>query len=135
VAFKQKDGDGDWIYAKINKVLGPDQYEVLDLDETEDGVAAARYVTDSKSIVPLPEPGQKQHVDYPVGRVVMGLYPDTSCFYKATVVSRPRDPVPGTRTVPSNKVAPTYKLRFEDDDDQVRSVPAELVFQYPGDSG
>jgi len=27
--------------------------------------------------------------EYPVGSVVMGLYPDTSCFYRAEVVASP----------------------------------------------
>ena len=58
------------------------------------------YKTTIKSLFPLPDPDASptsavhpnSYDEYPVGSSVLGLYPDTSCFYQATVVAGPRDP-------------------------------------------
>lgn len=63
------------------------------------------YQTTIKSLIPLPDenasPGDAAHVSHypihPAGSTVLGLYPDTSCFYQATVVASPKDPQPGGR--------------------------------------
>lgn len=76
----------------------------------------------------------------------MALYPDTSCFYRAEVVASPRDMQPagrvGNRTRtrfahdvhngPQGSSTPTYKLKFEDDDDQEHLVSAQWVVEWPG---
>ena len=76
----------------------------------------------------------------------MALYPDTSCFYRAEVVASPRDIQPAgrvgdsIRTKPTHDVhygrqgssTPTYKLKFEDDDDQEHLVSAQWVVEWPG---
>lgn len=104
-------------------------------------------------MIPLPDPTAppnsvthpNSYEEYPAGSVVMGLYPDTSCFYRAEVVA-----APGTRvrkillftgsglifilsqsSSASSKTS-MYRLKFEDDDDQVRTVAAHLVVEWPG---
>ena len=55
------------------------------------------YKTTHKSILPLPDPDappeSQAHLsvypEFPVGSTVMALYPDTSCFYRAEVISTP----------------------------------------------
>ena len=57
------------------------------------------YNTTLKAIIPLPDPnaspGSPSHVDayqeFPAGSVVMALYPDTSCFYRAEVLTTPKE--------------------------------------------
>jgi hypothetical protein len=57
------------------------------------------YNTTLKAIIPLPDPnaspGSPSHVEsyqeFPAGSVVMALYPDTSCFYRAEVLSTPKE--------------------------------------------
>jgi SAGA-associated factor 29 len=73
---------------------------------------------------------------------VLALYPDTSCFYRAEVLASPSRvrPVGLLMSVllniiaqnPSAKGAPTYKLKFEDDDDQEHSLAAQYVVEWPG---
>ena len=63
------------------------------------------YNTTLRSLIPLPDPfappnsttHPSSYEEYAVGSIVMGLYPDTSCFYRAEVVAAPRDSQPGSR--------------------------------------
>jgi SGF29 tudor-like domain len=63
------------------------------------------YNTTLRSLIPLPDPSAppnsaihpNSYEEYAVGSIVMGLYPDTSCFYRAEVVAAPRDSQPGSR--------------------------------------
>lgn len=63
------------------------------------------YVTNIKSIIPLPDPnaapGSLAHVssyqEFPAGSTVMALYPDTSCFYRAEVIATPKEMQGGGR--------------------------------------
>ena len=72
------------------------------------------YNTTLRSLIPLPDPSAppnsamhpNSYEEYPVGSIVMGLYPDTSCFYRAEVVAAPRDSQPGSR------VCLLYELRM-----------------------
>lgn len=78
----------------------------------------------------------------------MALYPDTSCFYRAEVIATPKDLQPlgrvsyhftergsaltsSAQAAPSSKYMPTYKLKFEDDDNQEHSVAAQWVVEWP----
>ena len=53
-----------------------------------------KYITNLKSMIPLPDPdapaNSPSHLNayttFSPGSTVMGLYPDTSCFYRAQVV-------------------------------------------------
>jgi len=138
------DGEGEtWILAVVKRCINPDRnrYEVQDVDDTEEGEPGQRYNTNLRSIIPLPDPSAPANSPthpnaypyYTAGSVVMGLYPDTSCFYRAVVVTGPKDPQPGGRTVLSNKNSPMYRLKFEDDDDQVRAVGVQWVVDWPDD--
>jgi hypothetical protein len=57
------------------------------------------YNTTLRAIIPLPDltapPTSAAHLnayqEFPTGSTVMALYPDTSCFYRAEVISSPRD--------------------------------------------
>ncbi|KAG8968766.1 hypothetical protein FRC03_006223 [Tulasnella sp. 419] len=135
------DGEGEtWILAVVKQSVGgtKTRYEVQD-DDNEDGEPGKKYTTSVKNMLPLPDPEASprdsshpsHYEEYPPGTVVLGLYPDTSCFYRAVVVAGPKDPPTGSgRTVSSTK-APSYRLKFEDDDDQVRAVGIQWVVEAP----
>ncbi|EFP86951.1 hypothetical protein PGT21_031068 [Puccinia graminis f. sp. tritici] len=100
-----------WIMAKVVKCISGDRnrYEVEDVDEEgRKGSKQFSWNTTLKSIIPLPV---KDHPDtyppavLPPGTTVLGLYPDTTTFYKGKVKSGPSDR------------ARRYKVLFEDDAD------------------
>jgi len=135
VAFRQPNQtDGEtWILAVVKKCIGGDKnkYEVQD-DDTEDGENPQEYKTTLKSLIPLPDPKApanspahpSAYDEFPPGKTVLGLYPDTSCFYRAIVVATPSSAVRA-------KQEPAYRLRFEDDDDMIRVVKVEDVVEAP----
>jgi hypothetical protein len=57
------------------------------------------YTTSSRSLIPLPDPNASpnsaahpsQYPELSRGTVVLALYPDTTAFYRAEVVTTPRD--------------------------------------------
>lgn len=146
-AGKPADGstpDGDentWILAVVTKCINQDRnrYEVQDAEPHEAGQPGLFYNTTLRAIIPLPDPdahpSSPSHLnayqEFPVGSVVMALYPDTSCFYRAEVLASPRDMQVASRGQ-SSKHVPTYKLKFEDDDDQEHAVSALWVVEWPG---
>ncbi|KAL4251861.1 SAGA-associated factor 29 [Abortiporus biennis] len=150
VAFHQpkKDGadggrDEEWILAVVTKCINQDKnrYEVQDPEPQEDGQPGACYNTTLRAIIPLPDPNappdSAEHLsaypEFPTGSVVMALYPDTSCFYRAEVIASPRDMAPTGRSGSSKQAPiPMYKLKFEDDDDQEHCVTAQWVVEWPG---
>ncbi|EJC98115.1 uncharacterized protein FOMMEDRAFT_114966 [Fomitiporia mediterranea MF3/22] len=130
--------ENTWILAVITRCINPEKnrYEVQDAEPQEDGQPGQRYSSNTKTMIPLPDPeaspNSPSHPNaYPVfgtGSTVMALYPDTSCFYRAEVievVDAPREGRTG-----SAKLA--YRLRFEDDDDQVHTVKSQWVVEWPG---
>lgn len=82
----QEDEGEQWIMATIIECINNDRnrYVVVDAEDPQ----GPTYNTTLKAIVPLPE---SLHTlppeDYKIGSQVLGLYPDTSCFYQATVRS------------------------------------------------
>jgi len=131
--------ENTWILALVTKCINADKnrYEVQDAEPQEDGQPGLVYNTTLRSIIPLPDPnappGSPSHVgayqEFAAGATVMALYPDTSCFYRAEVTITPKEPNP--RGVPSSKYMPTYKLKFEDDDNQEHTVAAQYVVEWP----
>lgn len=143
VAARQRqklDAEGEeWILAKVVKMVGGDKqrYEVQDADD------GTRWTTTLKNnIILLPDPEAPVHLssnpanleDFPRGSQVLGLYPDTTSFYRATVVSAP---IPGTgmgrgvrggngRADPGAKPG-VYRLAFVDDGDNISDVVKDLV--------
>ncbi|EPT05212.1 hypothetical protein FOMPIDRAFT_1112120 [Fomitopsis schrenkii] len=134
--------DEEWILAVVIGCINQDKnrYEVQDPEPQEDGQPGQRYNTTLRAIIPLPDPSappdSAAHLNaYPAfsaGSTVMALYPDTSCFYRAEVVASPRDMQPAPRG--GTSATPTYKLKFEDDDDQEHLVSAQWVVEWPGGS-
>ncbi|KAG1848715.1 SGF29 tudor-like domain-containing protein [Suillus subalutaceus] len=131
--------ENTWILAVITKCINQDKnrYEVQDVEPQEDGQPGQCYNTTLRAIIPLPDPNAPSssaahlnaYQEFPAGSTVMALYPDTSCFYRAEVISSPKD-VSGRGM--STKTIATYKLKFEDDDDQEHSVAAQWVVEWPG---
>lgn len=147
VAVRQKQAGGvkgddeEWILAKVVKMVGGDKtrYEVQDADD------GTRWTTTLKNIILLPDPEAAPSVsshpsnlqDFARGTQVLALYPDTTSFYRATVVSAP---IPGTgmgggvkggsngRPDPGAKSG-TYRLSFVDDGDNVHDVSKLMVVQ------
>ncbi|WVW84985.1 hypothetical protein I302_107021 [Kwoniella bestiolae CBS 10118] len=134
-------GGDDWILATIKRCIQMDKmrYEVQDVD---DGNA---YNTTLRSIIPLPDPTSPSHLsshplnleDFPRDSQVLALYPDTTSFYRATVIS---PPLPGTgnglgltgKTGNSKwdyagSKKGVYRLVFVDDDGNVQEVGKDDV--------
>jgi SAGA-associated factor 29 len=112
------------------------RYEVKDAD---DGTV---WTTTLKSIILLPDPEASPTVsshpsnleDIPKGSQVLGLYPDTTSFYRATVVSAPlpgtgmgRGPRGGSGRVDPGAKPGVYRLSFVDDGDNISDVAKDLV--------
>ncbi|KAF6757516.1 SGF29 tudor-like domain-containing protein [Ephemerocybe angulata] len=118
--------DADWILAIVIKVVsqrdGRYTYEVRDAEE-QDGTESV--VAPQKHVIPLPDPKSPITPEFPIGSTVLGLYPDTSCFYRAEVVATPKS----LQSAAGRQ--PIYKLKFEDDDNQEHPVPAEWVVEFP----
>lgn len=115
VAFKRPKKTSDsstedqWIMAKVVKCISGDRnrYEVEDVDEEgRVGQKQFSWNTTLKSIIPLPVKDQPE--SYPSstlqpGTPVLGLYPETTSFYRGKIKSGPSDR--GRK----------YKVLFEDD--------------------
>lgn len=149
------DDEGEtWIMATIIECINNDRnrYVVQDAEDT----AMPTYNTTLKAIVPLPESLQTlPPEDYKIGTQVMGLYPDTSCFYQAIVrgggpgmngrvtakvnyfssLGFDKDSmlnVPYQMQRKADELLQTYyKLEFEDDGGSIQNVPASLVVERP----
>lgn len=119
----------EWILAIIIKVIGTEKgkftYEVRDAEE-QDNSQATPLIAAQKYVIPLPDPKALSSQDFHVGSTVLALYPDTSCFYRAEVVATPKQ-----MQAASGARQPTYKLKFEDDDNQEHAVSAEWVVEHP----
>ncbi|KAL1679099.1 SGF29 tudor-like domain-containing protein [Schizophyllum commune] len=120
--------EGDaWIMAIVVK------YIVRDAEPSETG-PAVEYNTTLRGIIPLPDadapPTSAAHLnaypEFPRGSAVLALYPDTSCFYRAEVVASPRD-----LAREKKMTVPSYKLKFDDDENQEHIVPAHVVVEWP----
>lgn len=129
------DEDGEtWIMATVIECINNDRNRYVVQDEEDP--AMPTYNTTLKAVVPLPESlSTLPQEDYRVGTQVLGLYPDTSCFYRAIV----RGGGPGLNGKVTAKMMrrseevlnTPYHLEFEDDDGAIRDVPANLVVERP----
>ncbi|SJX60264.1 uncharacterized protein SRS1_11578 [Sporisorium reilianum f. sp. reilianum] len=128
--------ESDWLKASVlSYAKAANEYTVQDDDEPG---PEGTYKVGMENIIPLPISLQTMPAsDYPVGSRVLGMYPDTSCFYGATVKSGG----PGlTRNANLAKLMKKeaelleakYNLEFDDDNGEIRQVPAWLVVQGPG---
>lgn len=106
VAALVKDSDQDeenWILAEVVQFnSATNKYEVDDIDEEQKD----RHTLSRRRVVPLPlmraNPETDPQALFPKGTIVMALYPQTTCFYKAIV-----NQLPTTATE-------EYEILFED---------------------
>ncbi|XP_023954415.1 SAGA-associated factor 29 [Bicyclus anynana] len=108
----------NWILAEVVSWLpAQGKYEVDDIDEEQKN----RHVLSKRRVVALPlmraEPRTDEPALFPKGALVMALYPQTTCFYRA-VVNR----LPATHADP-------YEVLFEDSSYADGYSPAERVAQ------
>ena len=101
-------------------------------------------------MIPLPDPDAPANSDshptnwpeYPVGSTVLALYPETTCLYRAEVVQGIKETRVRTEQLEPYIITDRrpqaaaglrmYRLRFEDDDDQVHLVSAQWVVEWGG---
>uniref|UniRef100_A0A1B6LX53 SGF29 C-terminal domain-containing protein n=1 Tax=Graphocephala atropunctata TaxID=36148 RepID=A0A1B6LX53_9HEMI len=103
VAALVKSEEENWILAEVvsfNPITN--KYEVDDIDEEQKD----RHTLSRRSVVPLPlmraNPETDPNALFPKGSVVMALFPQTTCFYKAIVNQLPQSCIDD------------YELLFED---------------------
>lgn len=127
--------EADWLKATVLTFSkSANQYTVQDDD---DPGPEGTYKAGMENIIPLPiSLPTMPATDYAPGRRVLAMYPDTSCFYGAIVKSGG----PGlTRNSNIAKLLKKeaelleakYSLEFDDDNGEIRQVPAWLVVQAP----
>jgi SAGA-associated factor 29 len=80
----------NWIMAEvINYSHHTQKYEVHDIDEEQ----KPRHILSKRRVIPLPlfraNPETDAHALFQKGTVVMALYPQTTCFYKAIINDLP----------------------------------------------
>ncbi|XP_049877367.1 SAGA-associated factor 29 [Pectinophora gossypiella] len=115
---KVSEKEENWILAEVvcwHPAQG--KYEIDDIDEEQKN----RHVLSKRRVVPLPlmraDPRTDEQALFPKGAVVMALYPQTTCFYRA-VVNR----LPGSASEP-------YEVLFEDSSYADGYSPPERVAQ------
>ncbi|TIC05401.1 hypothetical protein E3Q16_02176 [Wallemia mellicola] len=125
IAFKlpenNNSNEDQWILAKILNFIDQSTLNVQDVEPSEDGSPGQVWRTSSNSIINLPSLSSldKQGHHHSINSLVLGLYPDTTSFYKAIVIKSPD----------SNNHQ--YLLRFEDDDAPFQTVSSEFVVNLP----
>ncbi|CAB3257073.1 unnamed protein product [Arctia plantaginis] len=108
----------NWILAEVVSWLpAQGKYEVDDIDEEQKN----RHILSKRRVVPLPlmraDPRTDEHALFPKDAVVMALYPQTTCFYRA-IVNR----------LPASAADP-YEVLFEDSSYADGYSPPERVAQ------
>ncbi|BGP53231.1 hypothetical protein JCM8202_002558 [Rhodotorula sphaerocarpa] len=122
----------NYILGRIVQCLQGDKnrysVEDVDYDPANPTPEGGKWNTTLKSIIPLPEKGDERtypDYEYPAGSFVLACYPETTSFYRATVESGPHVLTLGTGK--KKETQKLYRLKFDDDDGQVRDVPLELI--------
>ncbi|XP_034941600.1 SAGA-associated factor 29 [Chelonus insularis] len=87
---KGSEEEENWILAEVVHFNpATNKYEVDDIDEEQKD----RHTLSRRRVVPLPlmraNPETDSHALFPKGSIVMALYPQTTCFYKAVVNQLP----------------------------------------------
>ncbi|WFD42942.1 hypothetical protein MPSI1_001593 [Malassezia psittaci] len=147
VAFRQpqrSDGriveEGDvWIMATVVSSVNNDPRRYIVQDAEDEGTSGPTYNTTLKSIAPLPNSLETLPMDnYQPGSRVLALYPDTSCFYNATIQGGGpalSASIPRARQQKREKdlLHAPYQVMFDDDGADIKLVPAYLVVEPPTD--
>ena len=96
-------------------------YEVRD-EEAEPGTAN-RYLLEAHNLLPLPRSSNvREERALPQGTPVLGVYPGTTTFYRATVLAPPR-------RLPTGEFD-AYLLQFEDDEVEGGGLGRPVEFRH-----
>lgn len=89
------DGDGSkvWVLGEVLQyILGSGKYEIDDIDEEQ----KERHLIGRRRVIPLPtmraNPLTTPEALFPKEALVLALYPQTTCFYRAIIDRPPEDP-------------------------------------------
>ncbi|KAH0436692.1 hypothetical protein CcaCcLH18_04249 [Colletotrichum camelliae] len=129
VAFKRKKDEPqqgeapyDWILGEVVGIIGEGKsrrYKCLDV-EPEDNVKPKEYKTFASGMIPIPPENQTHNLaKLEAGKMVLGLYPQTTAFYAADVVGTEAD-------------GKTVNLKFhgENDSSTTHQVERRYVLEY-----
>uniref|UniRef100_A0A1B0ACF3 SGF29 C-terminal domain-containing protein n=2 Tax=Glossina TaxID=44049 RepID=A0A1B0ACF3_GLOPL len=88
---KGVEDEENWILAEVVQFLQrQNKYDVIDIDEEQKD----RHVLSKRKVIPLPlmraNPETDGHALFPKDTIVMALYPQTTCFYKAIIHKLPQ---------------------------------------------
>ncbi|KAJ1975145.1 hypothetical protein H4R35_003281 [Dimargaris xerosporica] len=140
---KPKDRNEEWILAVVTHYYtDKHRYQVEDVVKDESG-KKPKYILSAKSLIPLPNPVPlspngttvasvtrrgstlpKPSQQFAPRHKVVALYPNTTCFYRATIVA----------SLDQDSASPhygSYLLRFEDDDEIERYIHHSVVLDMP----
>lgn len=116
-----------WILATVIH-YNPDRnkYQVEDVEADEADGENHKYILSARYVLQLPKDKNLSYDnELSIGQEVLALYPNTSCFYKAVVLSPPS----------KNKIrlhhAQDYAVHFDDDDEDRRYVSRQMVIEMP----
>lgn len=115
---KGSDGDENWILAEVTHYNhNTNKYEVDDIDEEQ----KEKHVLSRRRVIPLPlmraNPETNPEALFPKETLVLALYPQTTCFYRAVVHE------------PPSKPTEEYQVLFEDPSYDEGYSPALSVSQ------
>lgn len=91
---KSSDGEENWILAEVASFnSATNKYEVDDIDAEE---GKEQHVLSKRKVVPLPiwkaSPETDPEALFPRDSLVLALYPQTTCFYRALIHQPPKKP-------------------------------------------
>ncbi|CAO3638216.1 unnamed protein product [Cunninghamella blakesleeana] len=120
---KQKEKNEEWILAVVlNFHQDKNKYQVEDVEQDEYG-QKQKYTLQPRNVIPIPTTSDLEYLpEINVGEDVLALYPGTTCFYSATIVQTPSKEANQPKS---------YKIKFEDDNNEIKSVKQEYVLQIP----
>ncbi|KAL3629146.1 SAGA-associated factor 29 A [Castilleja foliolosa] len=113
---QEEAGKDEWFVVKVTHFdKETRQFEVLDEEpgDEEESTGQRKYKLHMSHIIPFPKQNDLSSVlDFPPGKHVLAVYPETTALYKATVVKRKID---------------DYVLVFDDDEEEDGSLPRRSV--------
>ena len=122
-------GAQEWIVAVVVQYIPQElAYEVMDADDDGGDGNGQVYHLPQDLVIPMPRSASaRDGTNFPPGTMVLAVYPATTTFYRATVVSQ-------ARRMPNGEYS-EYLLEFEDDGDAdglpQRPVPFMHVVRHP----
>ncbi|KAL5017625.1 hypothetical protein ScPMuIL_007214 [Solemya velum] len=91
---RSSDGEENWILAEVTVFSqATNKYDVDDIDAEE---GKERHTLSKRRVMPLPiwkaNPETDPEALFPKGQLVLALYPQTTCFYRALIHEPPKKP-------------------------------------------